>query len=105
MRIPGTRNTYPVLLLANFRSHWGEAPWTADGFYGPDTHETLRGKPKYRGVQHDEAPRPHEWRWWKLFALNYCHLDVRKPSSGRRLWVYTRWGSVHFDIFVDRRSR
>ncbi len=97
LRIPGTVNTYPVLFELN-AAHWGDAPWTADGLRSD-------GAPRYKGVQHDEAPRPHEWQWWRLFALNPCVLHRKHGHDwlGWRLWVYTRWGSLHADFHVDRR--
>lgn len=96
------KNGDAVLLTAN-NAHWDAAPWTADGIWGPDSGD-LAGRLRYKGVQHKEAPRPHEWQWWRLFKLYGCNLDCKKPSDGWRLWVYTRWGSLHFDLYIDRRK-
>jgi hypothetical protein len=97
-----SKSTYPIILNLNLRSHWGDRPWTPAGVYSD-------GTPRYRGVQHDECPKL--WPWWRLIAFTYCNLDssvdpvfgVHPPSSGRRLWIYTRWGSIYGDIYIDRR--
>jgi hypothetical protein len=48
---------------------------------------------------------PQSWTWWRLFSLGLIRLDIHKPNTGYRLWIYTRWGVRHVDIFVDRRER
>ena len=47
---------------------------------------------------------PQTWPWWKLFSPKFFKLDVTLPSTGYRLWVYSRWGAIHFDAYIDRRS-
>lgn len=47
---------------------------------------------------------PQQWPWWRLFSLNVVRLGVHPPSSGRRLWIYTRWWARCFDAYVDRRT-
>ena len=90
-------NIYPVHLEIN-AVHWGEAPWTADGF-----HED--GSLRYRGVQHDEAPRPSYWRWWRLCSLSLVDCSPRdNPTTHSRVWIYTRWGSLFIDLTIDRRE-
>lgn len=96
------RQCYPVSIDVNFRSHWGVAPWTPDGVWGDDAPEDLRGKPRYRGVQHPAAPR--SWPWWMLCKVDLVALRAVSPSSGSRLWVYSRWGSGFIDVYVDRRA-
>lgn len=95
-------NVYPVHMTANFKSHWGTRPWTPDGVYGDDVHESFRGKPRYQGVQHDECPK--SWPWWRIVAFYLGRLDIVAPTSGMRLWVYTRWGSIYADVVIDRRG-
>lgn len=105
MRFAGSKNLYPVNLTANFRSHWGERPWTPDGVYGDWVPESLRGKPKYRGVQHDECPKI--WPWWRVFAFYFAgnaKMRYAAPTTGSRLWIYTRWGSGYIDLVIDRRD-
>lgn len=48
---------------------------------------------------------PQTWPWWRLLSLGPSRLDICKPSTGYRLWIYTRWGVRHIDIFIDRRER
>ena len=48
---------------------------------------------------------PQVWPWWRLFSLSWVRLEVHCPSTGYRLWVYSRWGSPSFDFYVDRRER
>lgn len=47
--------------------------------------------------------RPHHgpqvWPWWKVFSLGLYRLEISKPHTGYRLWLYTRWGAG----FVDAR--
>lgn len=48
---------------------------------------------------------PQEWPWWRLVGFSVVSLGVTPPSSGKRLWVYTRWWAAHADIYFDRRER
>jgi len=48
---------------------------------------------------------PQIWPWWKLMSFGPCRLDCHAPTSGYRLWVYTRWGAWFADIYFDRRPR
>lgn len=47
---------------------------------------------------------PQTWPWWKLFSVSMAELEVYRPSTGHRLWIYTRRGAVHFDLIFDRRK-
>lgn len=78
-----SRHTYPVEIGLNLRSHW-EPP------HGSTS-----------GVKHKQCPK--QWAWWRLLKLYPCNLDVAAPSSGHRLWVYTRWGAIYLDVYIDRR--
>lgn len=89
---------YPIHVEFN-AVHWGFAPWTPNGAYDD-------GSPRYSGVQHDEAPRT--WPWWRLVSFCLCDVgDCRSPwkTTGKRLWIYTRWGSLFADYHIDRRER
>lgn len=46
---------------------------------------------------------PQVWPWWLLFSLSLISLDTMKPTTGKRLWAYTRWGAVYADFILDRR--
>lgn len=48
---------------------------------------------------------PQTWPWWRLIAFGAANLHPALPSTGYRLWIYTRWGACHFDVFLDRRPR
>lgn len=47
---------------------------------------------------------PQVWPWWLLFSWRFSHIDVHPPSTGYRLWVYTRWGAVFVGVVFDRRK-
>ena len=48
---------------------------------------------------------PQVWPWWKLFGFLICKIDIKRPSSGWRLWIYLRkWKAHHFDFIIDRRG-
>lgn len=47
---------------------------------------------------------PQTWPWWKVCGLRYCVIGVSPPSTGHRLWIYTRWGAWLGDLVVDRRT-
>lgn len=49
------------------------------------------------------AHGPKSWKWWQFVAFRLCHLSVYLPSTGRALWIYTRWGAVALDFIIDRR--
>ncbi len=35
---------------------------------------------------------PQTWPWWRLLSLSFLRLEVYRPTTGYRLWAYTRWG-------------
>lgn len=48
---------------------------------------------------------PQHWPWWRLASFSLVRLgSVARPSIGRRLWVYTRWGAVYVGVYIDRRA-
>lgn len=48
---------------------------------------------------------PQVWPWWRLLSWRTCRLvGVQEPSKGYRLWLYTRFGAVHVDLYLDRRK-
>ena len=46
---------------------------------------------------------PQTWPWWRLFGLGFCRLAVHDPSTGYRMWVYTRAGGRTVEVIFDRR--
>lgn len=53
------------------------------------------------GVTHG----PQSWPWWRLVSSSIVKLgNVNTPSTGWRLWLYTRWGAWCGDIYFDRRA-
>lgn len=46
------------------------------------------------------AKRP----FWHIIGFRFCRIAMFNPSTGYRLWVYTRWGSMDFDLIFDRRN-
>ena len=59
-------------------------------------------KPCYR-----PAHGPQDWdtrAWWKPLTFLFCSAGANLPSTSYRLWIYTRWGSMHFDLVFDRRT-
>jgi len=55
---------------------------------------------------------PKRWPRWRLFSLSLIRLDTYPPSTGYRLWVYTKsrtpgGGNVGrtIDLYFDRRKR
>lgn len=56
-------------------------------------------KPRFGGVKHG----PQVWAWWHLFSLSLISLEVYAPTTGKRLWLYTRWGALYADFILDRR--
>lgn len=47
---------------------------------------------------------PQHWPWWKLLSISIVKLGVYTPSTGRRMWIYTRRGAVFFEWFIIRRA-
>ena len=48
---------------------------------------------------------PQTWPWWRLFGLLFVRLgEVHEPSTGYRLWIYTRAGGRTLEVYFDRRS-
>ncbi len=53
-----------------------------------------------RTVQHG----PKSWPWWRLVSPSWVKLrGVTPPTEGWCLWLYTRWGAVSWDFYLDRR--
>lgn len=49
---------------------------------------------------------PQDWPWWRLLSFRLTRLDqVQRPSTGHRLWLYSRWGALYWEVFFDRRPR
>lgn len=48
---------------------------------------------------------PQTWPCWRLMSFSLVRLEMAEPSSGWRLWVYTRWGAWYGDMVLDRRGR
>jgi len=40
--------------------------------------------------------------WWQLFSTYFCKPNYCYPSTGYRLWVYTRYGAFHIGIVFYR---
>lgn len=59
------------------------------------------GEPCYRP---DHGPDWSHRPWWKPVAVLFCAVSVHAPSTGYRLWIYTRLGTMHFDVYFDRRN-
>lgn len=51
------------------------------------------------------AHSPQSWPWWRWVSFNWVRLEICKPNVGWRLWVYTRWGALYWDITFDRRIK
>ncbi len=90
-RIPPTRWTWPVTVTFN--------NWNWNGEPGG-------------GCKH--GPKSESWPRWKFVAFSwlelvkgnaYLYRDRPAQHSSRRLWIYTRWGTCHVDVTIDRRRR
>lgn len=47
---------------------------------------------------------PQNWSWWRLFSIKVVRQDIARPSTGRRMWFYTRWGAGYVGVYIDRRT-
>ncbi|WP_125124276.1 MULTISPECIES: hypothetical protein [Phytobacter] len=47
---------------------------------------------------------PQFWPWWRLISFSVVRQDIRPPSTGRRMWFYTRWGAGYVGVYIDRRA-
>lgn len=50
------------------------------------------------------AHGPQTWPLWRLVSMRLGSLNIEKPSTGHRLWVYTRRGSFSVDVIFDRHA-
>jgi hypothetical protein len=55
--------------------------------------------PSPEGVRHG----PQTWPWWRLLGIRVYKLQVHFPTTGKAIWVYTRWKAFNFTIVFDRR--
>lgn len=56
-------------------------------------------------VFHHCAHGPQTWEWWHLFSISMVKASgVHPPSSGRHIWLYSRWGAILLGIYFDRRT-
>ncbi|WP_290439381.1 hypothetical protein [Xanthomonas axonopodis] len=37
--------------------------------------------------------------------MSLLRLELCRPTTGYRLWVYTRWGAMYGDVVFDRRKQ
>lgn len=51
------------------------------------------------------AHSPKDWPWWRLVSFSVVRLGIDEPSVGCRLWAYTRWGALYWDLYMDRRIK
>lgn len=59
----------------------------------------------WTSTNHGWQSNPDSWAWWRLFAWTWIKLDVSKPSWGRRVWFYTRYGAcIPFEFYKDNRK-
>lgn len=61
-----------------------------------DLGQFLMGRNMYHG--------PKTWPWWRLVAVRFYRAQVNLPSTGWRIWLYTRWGACYLDVICDRRG-
>lgn len=80
--IRGTRYTWPIHVYVS-AAHWNGAP-------GGGCHH---------------GPCSQSWPWWKLAGWLFCRIKLLSgsPSSGWRVWLYTRHGALYADLHIDRR--
>lgn len=66
----------------------------------------LFGRPRFHffKTRHRCGHGPQTWPWWKWIAFRVSHQAVCLPSTGRALWIYTRWGAICLDVVIDRRG-
>lgn len=66
----------------------------------------LFGRPRFHlyKTRHQCAHGPSKWPWWKWISFSVSHMAVCLPSTGRALWIYTRWGAIAIDMVIDRRA-
>lgn len=82
-RIPATRFT-PIIVFSGSLWHWN-------------------GKPG-GGCAGNHGRAATYWPWWKFVAFLWCNITCNPEAPGRRFWVYTRRGALHFDCWIDRRD-
>lgn len=59
-------------------------------------------RPERSWLKNGVAHGPQTWPWWLLFSWSYVTCEpIKKPNWAKRLWVYTRWGALYFDFYVD----
>jgi len=83
--IPRTRYTHPVHIYLS-ATHWNGEPGG--------------------GCRHGACSQ--SWPWWKLASILFCRIAIDpklSPSSGWRVWFYTRRGALYADLHIDRRFR
>lgn len=66
----------------------------------------LLGRPRFNffGTRAQCSHGPQVWPWWKWIAFRLSHLSVCLPSTGRVIWLYTRWGAISLGMTIDRRG-
>lgn len=47
---------------------------------------------------------PQAWPWWRLFSIGVVRQDIPRPSTGRRMWFYTRWGAGYVGFYLVGRK-
>ena len=54
-----------------------------------------------RPLKTQHGPDRSTLRWWQVvpFLCSLSWNNYRVMNRGWRLWIYTRWGGIHFDIW------
>ena len=48
---------------------------------------------------------PQEWSRYKIISFTFARLMmVEVPSTGYRIWIYTKKRAFFFDVYFDRRK-
>lgn len=93
---------YPPSRISRMRFPWQASisviQWPR--FFG----QTFHFKPRVEGVPDTDRARA-EWPWWRRVRVRVVRLAVSFPSTGYRLWVYTRHGAYEAEVCFDRRPR
>lgn len=61
-------------------------------------------------IQTKHGPDRKSMSWWRVVPVVVC-LGFRDGwwnygvhYSGRRLWLYTKWGAIHFDAWMQTKA-
>lgn len=51
---------------------------------------------------------PQTWPWWRVVSFKFINMTKANPGMNawaRRVWVYTRYGAIYIDFYINKKPK